>query len=656
MPQKKRYNIGLITGNVEDDFPNFICKGAMQAAEELDDNLFIIPVKYIDNYDFSDPHQFYEYQYNILLSYAGSHSLDILLVCLGNISSVNDRANSILQGLGDVPIILICSDMEGYSSVCYANYSGLVDGIEHLISQEHRQKIGMVTGYTVNKDSSERLDTYKMVLSAHGMPVNEDLILLSYFDEKCKEDFIRFWEKNPDMDAIVCGNDHIANAVYQILEERGIEIGKDVSIIGFDDSPFSKYLNPPLATVRANASELGYRAVMQGHRKLSAGTVKEQENFYVDTKFIYRESIGNNCMAKILLQKQMDEQDKLIEKIQQAERGQQMLKINHNMNNFSRDMLSLADESEESFVHIMQSLTEAYIQNCFLFTLKEPVAYNNDNEWQTPKQVYLRACLNNGRAFIPRKSSQTMSIEEIYRHPYMTDDRRSYVMIDLYSRELQYGFLLCDIPYENLHYIEFLCYQISNAIKIMHLFSAQRELLATQEEMVNRLQKENLVLDSISGKDELTGVLNRRGFYKKAESFIEHAKEANQKLLFAYADLNYLKQINDRFGHSEGDFAIVSAASALETVFPGSLTGRIGGDEFAVIAVADSSMSGENIRTAISDELKKRVKESDKPYPLTLSIGIYIQDKADFLLDDAIEAADNLQYEDKKKKPPFIVA
>ena len=249
-----------------------------------------------------------------------------------------------------------------------------------------------------------------------------------------------------------------------------------------------------------------------------------------------------------------------------------------------------------------------------------------------------------------------MSIEEIYRHPYMTDDRRCYVMIDLYSRELQYGFLLCDIPYENLHYIEFLCYQISNAIKIMHLFSAQRELLATQEEMVNRLQKENLILDSISGKDELTGILNRRGFYKKAESFIEHAKEANRKLLFAYADLNYLKQINDRFGHSEGDFAIVSAASALETVFPGSLTGRIGGDEFAVIAVADSSMSGENIRTAISDELKKRAKESDKPYPLTLSIGIYIQDKADFLLDDAIEAADNLQYEDKKKKPPFIVA
>ncbi len=657
MPVRKRYNIGLVTGNVEDDFPNSVCKGAMQAAEELNDNLFIIPVKYFDNYDFKDPAQAYEYQYNTLLGYAQSHSLDMVLVSLGNIASVPnsgiDLAQRILGGFDSIPTLLICSENEGYSSICYANYSGLVDGIEHLITHENRRRIGMVTGFTVNKDSKERLETYKKVLSAYDIPYDESRVLFSYFDAKCRDDFEEFWNKNSDLDAIVCGNDAIAGAVYEVLQARGVQIGTEVSVIGFDDIEAAKYMNPPLATVHADATELGYRALLQGHRKLLSNTFHETENLYVDTKFIFRESIGPNASTKMLLQKQIDEQDKLIEKIQQAERSQLLIRTNHNMNCFSRDMLLLADESDESFLRIMQSMTQAHIQNCFLFTLKEPVPFHYKDDWVNPQQVYLRACLNNSRAFIPRKSTQAMRVDDLYRHPYMPDQRRSYVMIDLYSREMQYGFLLCDIPHENLHYAEFLCYQVSSAIKLMNLFAYQHQLLSEQDEMLQRLQRENLMLDSISGKDELTGILNRRGFYKKADSFIEHAKEEERKLLFAYADLNYLKQINDLYGHTEGDQALIACANALENVFPGSLTGRIGGDEFAVLALVNEGNSETNIRNSIDKELMTWCQNHQKPYRLTLSIGMYKQSSSNFLLPDAIEKADNLLYEEKLKKPPF---
>ena len=57
----RRYNIGLIVSNVEDDFSNSICKGAIKAAEDLNDNLFIIPVKYIDYFVKDDPLMCYEY-------------------------------------------------------------------------------------------------------------------------------------------------------------------------------------------------------------------------------------------------------------------------------------------------------------------------------------------------------------------------------------------------------------------------------------------------------------------------------------------------------------------------------------------------------------------------------------------------------------------
>ncbi len=652
----KRYNIGLVTGNVEDDFPNRICEGAIQAAAELDDNLFIMPVKYFDSYDFTDPLQKYEYQYNTLISYAQVHSLDIVLLCLGNISAIHEaRSAEIMNGFGDIPIILIASELEGYSSVCYSNDTGITEGIETLITREGREHIGIITGYTTNKDSYERLDAYKKVLQAHNLPIDESLICCTYFDEKCRADAADFIDRNPDLDAIVCGNDSIAAVVYDLLQKRGILVGKDISVIGFDDIPGSKYLTPPLATVKASAYDLGSRAVMQAHRKLLTGTMGQVEQFHVSTKFLYRSSLGSGCGEEIKLQNLLDEQDKLIENVQQAENSRKLIMTNHNMNIFSRDMLMLADDSDDSYLCIMNSLTEAGIKNSYLFILKEPVSFHPGDSWAQPNQIYLRACLNDGRAFIPRKTAQLINIQNIYDHPHMSDTRNTYVMIDLYSRDLQYGFLLCDISYDNLHYLEYLCYQVSIAIKFINMFAKQHTLLLEKDEMLQRLQKENLQLDSISGKDELTGILNRRGFYKKADAFIESAAATGQSVVFAYADLNYLKQINDIYGHAEGDFALTSCATVLEEVFPGSLAGRIGGDEFAVLALRQNISTEADLKKQISQKLAECAEKAGKPYSVTLSVGIYAQPaNSRFLLNDAIEAADALLYEEKKKKPPFV--
>lgn len=652
----KRYNIGLVTGNVEDDFPNQICKGAIQAAAELDDNLFIVPVKYFDRYDFTDPLQKYEYQYNTLISYAQVHSLDIVLLCLGNISSIHEtRSAEIINGFGDIPIILIASELEGYSSVCYANEAGLTEGIEALVTRENRNRIGIITGYTTNKDSYERLETYKKVLQAHNLPIDESLICCTYFDDKCRTDAAAFIDSNPDLDAIVCGNDAIAAVVYDLLQKRGILVGKDISVIGFDEIPGSKYLTPPLASVKAGAYDLGSRAVIQAHRKLLTGTMGQVEQFRVSTKFLYRSSLGSGCEEEIKLQNLLDEQDKLIENVQQAENSRKLIMTNHNMNIFSRDMLMLADDSDDSYLCIMNSLTEAGIKNSYLFTLKEPVAFHPGDNWVQPNQIYLRACLNDGRAFVPRKTAQLINIQNIYGHPHMSDTRNTYVMIDLYSRDLQYGFLLCDIGYDNLHYVEYLCYQVSIAIKFIYMFAKQHTLLLEKDEMLQRLQKENLQLDSISGKDELTGILNRRGFYKKADAFIESAAETGQSVVFAYADLNYLKQINDIHGHTEGDFALTSCATVLEEVFPGSLTGRIGGDEFAVLALHQNISTEADLKKQINRKLAECAEKAGKPYSVTLSVGIYMKPaNSRFLLKDAIEAADALLYEEKKKKPPFV--
>ncbi|MBO5165806.1 MAG: GGDEF domain-containing protein [Lachnospiraceae bacterium] len=652
----RRYNIGLIVGNVEDDFSNSICKGAIQAAEELNDNLFIIPVKYIDYFVKDDPLMCYEYQYNTLLNYARVTSLDIILLCLGTIgyTTTKERCDEILASFKGYPVILIACDEEGHSCVRYNNGNALSEGISHLITVENRKHIGMITGFLSNIDSKERLDAYKQTLTQHGLPIIDSAIKITIGDSDCAPDVEPFLDANPDMDAIVCGNDSIAQAVYAALNKRRILIGSQMSVIGFDDINDAKYMTPPLATVRANASELGFRAVLQGHRKLLEGTVSQPETFFVDTKFVYRDSIGINSSSKVISQKQTDDQDRLFGKVITGDENARLIRMNHSMNILSRNMLTLNDNGEQNYTQILDCLSIANLKSCFLYTLKKPYAYRFGDTWKQPESLYLRAYLENDKAVAPRKTAQLIKTDNIFNHQFMPNERKTYVMIDLYARELQYGFMLCDISYNNFHYVEFLCYQVSIAIKLMHMFDMRRALLAEKDDLVLRLQSENLQLDAISGKDELSGILNRRGFYKKIGTFIEEERPTDKQLIFAYADLNYLKQINDLYGHPEGDFAIQSCATAFELIFPNCIAGRIGGDEFAVLSVCDKTVTKESLREAMNTYLADVSAKAGKPYTITVSIGIWSPAEGEtFQLETAIEMADALLYEEKKHKPPF---
>ena len=652
----KRYNIGLVVANIEDAFSNSICKGAIQAAEELNDNLFIIPAKYLDYCSFEDPLMQYEYQYNTLISYARSASLDVILLCLSSIgiTTSQERCDEVLHSFDGYPIILIASDDERYSCVRYNNKSALSEGISHLITVEGRKNIGMVVGSLNNSDCRERLETYKETLAHHGLPIIESAIKESFGDFNCLPEVDSFLDANPNLDAIVCNNDSMAQAIYKALNKRRISIGDQISVISFDDIDEAKYMDPPLATVRANAEELGFRSVLQGHRKLMDGSIHKPETYYVDTKFIYRDSIGTKSAYKVITQKQADEQDRLFGKVRLADANADLIKMNHSMNILSRNMLTLDDSGEQNYTQILDCLTIANLKSCFLFTLKKPLPHNYGETWKKPEQLYLRAYLENEKATAPPKTAQLTKTDNLYSHRYMPDERKTYVMIDLYARELQYGFMLCDIDYSNFHYVEFLCYQVSIAIKLMHMFDMRRSLLAEQDILLRRLQKENLQLDAISAKDELSGILNRRGFYKKIGDFIEKEKSDNKQIIFAYADLNYLKQINDCYGHNEGDFAIRACGTAFETVFPNCIAGRIGGDEFAVLSVCDKNVTYASLRQAMNKQLEEVSRQADKPYTITVSLGIWSPEhSSDFQLETAIEMADALLYEEKKRKPPF---
>jgi diguanylate cyclase (GGDEF)-like protein len=172
-----------------------------------------------------------------------------------------------------------------------------------------------------------------------------------------------------------------------------------------------------------------------------------------------------------------------------------------------------------------------------------------------------------------------------------------------------------------------------------------------------RAQAEKLRDQSLT--DELTGLLNRRGFIALASARITEASRTRAPIALLYADLNGLKKINDGLGHEQGDRAIADAARVLRAVFRGGdIVARIGGDEFVALLPNLVPSAGD----ALLDRLATAVRvaaEDDRPYRLSMSSGLtFMNWEAEQTLDDLLAEADRLMYARKRQRAgqsaPFV--
>ncbi len=154
--------------------------------------------------------------------------------------------------------------------------------------------------------------------------------------------------------------------------------------------------------------------------------------------------------------------------------------------------------------------------------------------------------------------------------------------------------------------------------------------------------------------DDLTGLLNRRGFYGIAEPLIERARRGGFGPTILLADLNGLKSLNDSLGHAVGDVALVQAAESLRECFRApNVVGRIGGDEFAVLMPAATSEEVQQKLKELQDRIQLRNHSMRRVFELSLSTGVAsFEPRLDGGLDDILLRADTALYADKRKHAP----
>lgn len=756
-----KLTVGVFIHHLDNDYSKAFLKGTAAAANDLDVNLAIFPGRALDCQLADRRYTVYEYQNNVVYSFASSKSMDALIVSAGTIATCvsHDEFKEFLDGYEGLPLLTTETKFEGYPCIRLSG-SGIKELVSHLVHEHGRKHIAFVSGPKGNTDADERLNHYKEALAENGLEFDPDLVTYGNFSEYCVDIVSDLIDRNEGkIDAICFANDMMCRGGYKAIESKGLRVGKDIAVTGYDDSEVAATLRPMLTTVRADASKLGYRAVEEAVHMAKGEKV---EDICIDSTPVFRFSCGCSFQAeqKVTLDR-LDEasvrkavDNILSEHIQRYEvsmrkhdcikrlhefahklmsyaagadisveelfsksyfsrimdsdiwklvspeaflrimkgirsaslsacggdmmgRKLNVLKILEgsmevasecivNMHyttmnditfthfligNITKDMTIYDSDDEKCYFSIVNDLYRAHVDSSFVYTFEEPIIHDPKSEWKLPETILLRAYNDGDKLAAVTGEACKLTSSRIITNQYTPNDRnRIMVVSPLFMNEEQYGVIVCEMENEYFTYIYSITPQICSAIKLTNL-------VAKLESSLDAAQSRNNVLNRMSMIDELTGVYNRRGFYVSANRILKAAENEGRQAAIIFGDLDNLKKVNDTFGHDDGDYAIVSCAEFLKkSLRTTDVVGRIGGDEFAAFAICDDADIIAKLPSRIKGIASKHNEVSDKPYNVTVSIGIYpIICSPELNIQEFMDKADNALYEDKKKKNPDIM-
>ncbi len=287
-----------------------------------------------------------------------------------------------------------------------------------------------------------------------------------------------------------------------------------------------------------------------------------------------------------------------------------------------------------------------------LYSPSGQILYSSESEeiGQVNQNPYFRQMIADPKVLTEQVERGGMSSENRYMR---TDVVETYVPIIRGGRLIGVFEIYYDISTEKQ--------KLKNLINLSSvvLFGMAAILLIAVIISVSRatqyLQDRQRVLEelrTLSLSDELTGLYNRRGFFILAEQQIKIAARTRRGMLLVSADLDGLKGINDRFGHYEGDRALVDAAQILRQSFRESdILSRIGGDEFVVLITEKPEINAEVLFGRLRKNLELYNRRVQRPYSFFISMGVAIFDPQNpVTLNELLVQADKSMYRNKKHK------
>jgi len=240
-------NLGILLPEISADFFSMLLRGVEQATYEAGYDL-LIATQREDQPKRDRPQP------------RGKHNTDGLLVFIGNLG--HDQIEALHRsGLPMVMLYESAPEGLGIPMVTVENRQGAQDVVDHLITVHGKRRILYLSGPDENEDSYQREQGYRDALKAHGIPFDPELVVFGDFNEETSQQAVlEALDRKLDFDSIFGGSDEAAIGAVWALNQRGIPIPGGKAVVGFDDLRVSRYLSPPLTTVRAPIEQVGSEA------------------------------------------------------------------------------------------------------------------------------------------------------------------------------------------------------------------------------------------------------------------------------------------------------------------------------------------------------------------------------------------------------------
>jgi diguanylate cyclase (GGDEF)-like protein/PAS domain S-box-containing protein len=194
---------------------------------------------------------------------------------------------------------------------------------------------------------------------------------------------------------------------------------------------------------------------------------------------------------------------------------------------------------------------------------------------------------------------------------------------------------------------------VRNAGGRVQYCAVQIENITARRRAEESLARYTANLQALTLTDDLTGLHNRRGFRTVSEPLCAAQTRSKQPLMLVAVDVDYLKAINDTWGHEAGDRAIVVVASALNGSFRTSdVVARVGGDEFLCLLPNAGHDDVTQIRLRIASRIARELEQMPQEFPLTVTVGVAIvAPQSPVNLDNLMREADRALYAAKRGRP-----
>jgi len=525
-----------------------------------------------------------------------------------------------------VPVIAVDHYVPGCINISFDYAEAFRKIVKHMVEFHGYRKLNFMAGIPGNSFSEERINVFKEVLAENNIPFQAGNVYYGYFWEGPTEEAMEkmIQEENNLPEAIVCANDTMALAVCDYLTKRGIRVPEEVAVSGFDGLEAGRYHQPQLLTsvydinVFSNAlfELINSKECVVGEKTVPVSAYNQIQ-------------IGGSCGCT---------------GIDGVNASAKIIRIKSDMNEQMEYLINLgrmvANYGEGEGMEIVQKAIPEHMKDMNYFNFwfcsekrllivdfPSTLAENQkDNSWYNA--IYYKKSKENVDISYVEHVAKEQLIPDIEKQ---LDFDHPLLVVTVPNQEDTNAYAVISIDVEKFWYTAY-------ANFIFHL----RFLLDMQH------SKKKLL--AIYRKDDVTGVLNRNGFYAMIDKIMLFSKI--KELTVISIDMCDFKQINDTYGHAEGDNALRAVGCILRnSVNQREIVARIGGDEFVIILFRENQKQRvEEIIASINREAEEFYQKNEKSYKLIFSIGVCSEEMGDKSLDYFLREADRKMYKHKKEQ------